>query len=497
VILTVDFGTSVTKVGLWGEDGLVTLARAELATARPEVGWAEQDPFSWWTSVVVGCAEARALAPEAFSAVEVIGCSGARQTFVPVTAAAEPLGHGLLWSDRRGVQEAAMLAAGLGGHDAVRSLTGVPLDGGAVAAKLAWLAAHDPGRLARADWVLTPRDLVIWRLTGEVVTDRTMASRGGLYDLDGEVVEALAGPATAKLAPVLESDGVAGGLRAVPAAELGLRPGIPVVVGAGDRACEVLGAGASAIRPMVSWGTTANVSLPVPERPAPAPEGLVVTRSADGGWLLEGGLSAAGSFLAWLSRLTDHDPDELAELAGASPPGARGVLAVPWLDGARAPWWRDDARAGFVGLGAAHGTGDLARAVVEAVAYEVTRCLDLLATRSGAEGDLEGLTLGGVGTGIPLWLAVLTAVTALPARRRRSGEAASAGAALLAARALGRGGVLDDLDPLDDEIRPDPDSVDTYAGLRPRAERTAQALLGLDPDGPPAPVDPAGTRPPV
>ena len=97
----------------------------------------------------------------------------------------------------------------------------------------------------------------------------------------------------------------------------------------------------------------------------------MVTRAADGGWLLEGGLSAAGSFLGLVGRLLDRTPDELARLAGESPPGARGVVAVPWLDGARAPWWRDDARAGFMGLGAAHGASDLARAVIESVAWDV------------------------------------------------------------------------------------------------------------------------------
>ena len=80
--------------------------------------------------------------------------------------------------------------------------------------------------------------------------------------------------------------------------------------------------------PMVSWGTTANVSVPVHERPVPSPAGAVVTRAADGGWLLEGGLSAAGSFLAWLGRLLGRSPDELATLAAASPPGANGVIAV-------------------------------------------------------------------------------------------------------------------------------------------------------------------------
>ena len=124
-----------------------------------------------------------------------------------------------------------------------------------------------------------------------------------------------------KLPSVVPSDTVIGHLKAVPGAELGLRPGTPVVIGAGDRQCEVLGSGASEECPMVSWGTTANVSVPVHERPVPSPAGAVVTRGANEGWLLEGGLSAAGSFLAWLGRLLDRPVDELAARAAKSPPG--------------------------------------------------------------------------------------------------------------------------------------------------------------------------------
>jgi sugar (pentulose or hexulose) kinase len=155
------------------------------------------------------------------------------------------------------------------------------------------------------------------------------------------------------------------------------------------------------------------------------------------------------------------------------------VVAVPWLDGARAPWWRDDARAAFVGLASAHGAGDLARAVVECVAWEVERCL--VAVTSGRPGGPPaiGLTLGGAGTGVPLWVDVLTSVTALPATRRRSGEAASAGAALLGASALGCALSLDQLDPVVAEIEPDPDGVDLYRSLRPVADRVALAVLDL------------------
>jgi len=479
VILTVDFGTSVTKVALWSDEGLVALARAELATGRPELGWAEQESFSWWTAVVVACAEARAQAPVEFGTVGVVSCSAARQTFVPVTSAGEPVGKGILWSDRRAVAEAAALAEACGGEEAVRRRTGVPLDAGAVAAKVAWLSAHQPARLAASDWLLSPRDLVVWRLTGVVATDTTLASRTGLYDLDGSVVEELAGAAVGRLPPVVEPASIVGPLRAVPAAELGLRPGIPVVIGAGDRPCEVLGAGAGAERPMVSWGTTANVSVPVATRPQPAPTGAVVSRGAAGGWLLEGGLSAAGSFLAWLGRLLGRDPVELAQLAALSPPGARGVVAVPWLDGARAPWWRDDARAGFVGIASAHDAGDLARATIESVAWEVARCLQMVTESRPGGTPATGLTLGGAGTGIALWVEVLTSVTGLPATRRRSGEAASAGAALLGARACEIDLPLDRFDPVDAEIVPDPDAVARYRELAPLAGRVAGAVVDL------------------
>jgi xylulokinase len=477
VILTIDFGTSVTKVGVWGDDGLVVFARSELTTTHPYVGWTEQDPLRWWTTLVIACAEARAQAPQAFREVDVVACSGARQSFVPITAQGDPIGKGILWSDHRAAAEARALAERMGGDDINRARTGIPLDAGAVAAKLTWLQHNEPERLASADLILSPRDLMVLRMTDQVVTDATFASRSGLYDFDGNAVRELAGPALGKLPSVVPSDTVVGQLKAVPGAELGLRPGIPVVIGAGDRQCEVLGSGASEDHPMVSWGTTANVSVPVQERPVPAPAGAVVTRGADAGWLLEGGLSSAGNFLTWLSRLLGRGTDELARLAGESGPGARGVVAVPWLDGARAPWWRDDARAGFLGLGAAHGASDLARAIVESVAWDVLRVMEVLTVGRLGGSAAEGVTLGGAGTGLPVWVDVLTSVLGVPAVRHRSGEAASAGAALLAGKALGMGLELDQLDPVAAVIEPDPAAVEIYRGLRPRVDQVADAAL--------------------
>jgi xylulokinase len=480
VILTIDLGTSVTKAALWDRTGLVALAGAPLDTAHPAPGWAEQDPSAWWGSVVDACAQVREGAPDGFASVEVVGCTGARQTFAMVDGAGVPLGPGIVWSDRRASAEAAVLAADGGSAPGPAPLTTVPVDAASVAAKLAWLATHQRRRLDASAWILTPRDLVVWRLTGEVATDPTMASRSGLYDADGEVVDALVGPAAARrLPPVVPSDRVTGGLTAPSAAALGLTEGTPVVIGAGDRACEVLGSGASDQCPMVSWGTTANVSMPVEARPEPPP-GAMLSRAAGHGWLIECGLSAAGSFVDWLGALTSSTSAELATRALRSPPGARGVVATPWLDGARAPWWRPEAGAAFVGLTSAHGPDDLARAIFESVAWEVRRCLETIASRRTPGVAVVELALGGAGAAIPVWIDVLTGVTGLPVRRRRSGQAACAGAALLAAGAVGIECQLDRLDPVDRRVDPDPSVADQYAALSTHAERTAVAVVELD-----------------
>lgn len=471
VILTLDLGTTATKAALWSEGAFLAVGRGRLTTSHPAPGWAEQDPASWWDSVVDACRAARAAAPDAFGRVEVVGFSTARQTFAPVDAAGTALGPALVWSDRRAVAEAAALNDLCGGPAAAVRRTGMALDAGSVPAKAAWLSTHRPGAIRAARWLLGPRELLLWRMSGEVVTDVTVASASGLYAGDGSLVAELAGEVAALLPPPARSTAVAGELLPDAARELGLRPGIPLVVGAGDRQCEVVGTGASRRRPSVSWGTTANVSAPVGEWPDPLPRGLRATRAALGGWQLEGGVSAAGSLLAWLATLTATPQEDLVRLAAARPPGARGVVALPWLGGARAPWWAE-AGAAFAGLSPAHDAGDLARAAVEGVAWDVARCIDAI-------GGCDGLALAGGGAEVPVWADVVTAVTGLLGSRRRTAEAASAGAAVLAAAGVGMALDVDAINPVVAEVAPDAAAVASYRRLRAAADEAAAAVLAL------------------
>jgi len=466
-VLTVDLGTSATKGALWRGGDLVAIARAPIETRHPRPGWAEQDPESWWTSTVDVCHELRAVAPGDWGTVTTIGFSAARETFALVDAGLAPLGAGILWSDRRAADDE------LGDAADIRARTGVVLNGAAHAAKLAWVAREQHDTLRRARWILQPRDLVAARLTGVVTTDWTLASRTGLCALDGSWLETAGAEYGDRLPPIVPSATVVGTLTADAAATLALPRPTAVVAGAGDRACEVLGTGARPSTPMVSWGTTANVSVPHAGPAADLPGVAATSRGALGGFVVEAGVSAAGAALAWLSTLTGVLHDDLLGAAATVEPGAGGLLALPWLSGARGPWWRAGTHAALVGLTEAHGPPALARAVVEGIALDVARCVELVAP--GA----QRLALAGAGAGHDLWREILGGVTGAPLVRRALPDAASVGARLVVAAALGEAVELEELNPVVAVESPDPALVAAYRPVRAASDRAATAVLDL------------------
>ena len=466
VVLTLDLGTSTTKAGLWVDDELVGLTRAEVATSHPAPGYAEQDPESWWDAVVTTCAALRASVPDAYACVTLVVCSAARETFAPFDVALAPVGPGILWSDHRAVAE----AAALGDADAFRRATGVVASPACARAKAAWLALHEPDTFAAARWLLAPRDLVVGRLTGTVVTDPSLASRTGWSSLAGDPL----GDAglRSRLPEIVPSTHRLPMADTTWSAALGVPAEVAVVPGAGDRACEALGSGARAGCPMVSWGTTANVSVPHPGPVGSLPTVAQVS-CTDDGFLLEAGLAAAGSAVAWLAALTRRSTDELWSEAATVAPGADGVRAFPWFAGARAPHWRPEATATFTGLRPHHAPAQLARGLIEGIAYDVARSADLL-DPAGTE-----LAVTGGGAANPTWRAVLGAVTARTVVVRRHLEAATVGARLLAARALDEPTALDRWNPVVTRTPPDPEATRVYAECRTDADRQVARLLDV------------------
>jgi sugar (pentulose or hexulose) kinase len=132
---------------------------------------------------------------------------------------------------------------------------------------------------------------------------------------------------------------------------------------------------------------------------------------------------------------------------------------------------------------------DLARAMVESVAWDLLRCLEAMAGREPAGPEVSRLVAAGAGSSVEVWLDVLSGITGLPVLCRRSGQAASAGAALLAARALGIPLELDRIDPIEREIGPRPTSVGRYRSDRTRIDQVADSVVGLEPPPPTGPAE--------
>jgi xylulokinase len=187
---------------------------------------------------------------------------------------------------------------------------------------------------------------------------------------------------------------------------------------------------------------------------------------------VEAGLSAAGAAVAWLSSLTGRPHDDLIAAAASVGPGAGGVLALPWFAGARGPWWRADTHAAFIGLTDAHGPAELARAVIEGIAFDVARCLELI-----APGRAE-IVVAGAGAGQDLWRRVLAATSGLTVVRRAVDDAASVGARLLVAAALGESLDVDAVNPVVDRELADADLFEAYRPVRAASDAAAAAILG-------------------
>jgi sugar (pentulose or hexulose) kinase len=261
------------------------------------------------------------------------------------------------------------------------------------------------------------------------------------------------------------------------AAELGLPAGAPVAIGWTDGACAMLGTGCFAVPEGPAAFDTAGTSEVVGLTVAALPDDprLLVAPGPDPGWVLVmGPTQAGGGSVAWAAGLLGLPTAEMAALASAAPPGAGGVVFLPYLEGERAPLWDPAARGVFFGLGLGHGRAELARAVFEGVGHSIRH---VLATIEAATGARPGeLRVCGGGAREPFWNQLKADLTGRTVRATAQPETSALGAAMLAGVA---GGVFATMDEaagmvrLGSAYRPRPEPAyeaghRTYLGLYPR-----------------------------
>jgi len=380
-VLGIDIGTSGCKALLLSTSG--ALLGSETATydlAQPRPGWTQQDPALWIEGARRAVGDLVAAHPGVV--IRAIGLSGQMHGLTPLDKADRVLRPALLWNDQRNAAECAALTEAAGGEAALRGYTNNRMLLGYTGGKLAWMKNHEPALFARLKHVLNPKDYLRLVLTGEKATEVSDASGTGLFDVRARawsfsLMDRL-GIDAALFPPCHESPEITGRVSRSGAALFGLKEGIPVVGGGGDSVIQTIGSGVIApgdVQTTIgTGGIVASALDTVIDNPGSRLQ--VFCNVAPGKWHAMGVTLNAGFAMGWFQRLLrgfaqgkDWSYDEIVACAGASQPGSRGLVFLPYLNGERAPHSDPDARGAFVGLTGLHGPSDMARSVMEGIAF--------------------------------------------------------------------------------------------------------------------------------
>jgi xylulokinase len=420
-VLAIDLGTTEVKAGLVGLDGrLLGLARAGYGTLTDTaVGRAEQDPEAWWGAIGLAVRE---LVRLDVGEVSAIGIDGHGPTLVPVDATGRATRPAIIWGDTRSTAEADELeaATGLAGW----SLAGLPA--------ALWLERHEPAAAAETCWWLATWDWLALRLCGEARTSLVDGQPFPAADALGPL-----GLDAGRIAPAIRAGEIVGELTAAAAASLGLRAGIPVAAGIVDAWASYHVAGMTRAGDAMDPGGSAGGFGVYAERPLVVPGSFSTIAPLPGLYSVGGAMAATGRALDWF-RLDvgggAATTETLLEEAGTVPPGAGGVVFLPYLAGERSPLWDPTARGAFVGLALGHGRAHLTRAILEASAYAIRHVAEAVVA-AGAE--VRTMRVCGGPARSELWNRIKADVTGFPIEVPAVLETSVAGSAMVAATAVG------------------------------------------------------------
>lgn len=446
LVIGVDSSTTATKAIAWTTDGRpAAIGRAGHPVAQPRPGWHEQPADLWWSALVVAL---RAVAGQIdVRRVAGLAIAHQRETFVPMAAEGRPLRDAILWMDDRAAGLLPEIEAAIGA-ERFHQITGKRLSRNLTIAKIRWLQRHEPHICAAAAWYLDTHAYLVYRLTGQVATSWGSADPTGLFDMQTHVwhTDLLreAGITADQLPSLHPPAALLGRLTPEAAAACHLPAGLPLFAGLGDGQAAGLGAGIVGPGPAyLSLGTSvilgAHADVYLADRAF-----RTTTAGVPGACLLETALMGGAYTVSWFLEKfgqTGQLPKGETDLgrweaaAAAVPPGAHGLLLVPYWNSVLSPHWDALASGIIVGWRGTHGPAHLYRAILEGIAFEQRLCIAGIEAATGQ--PIAGLIVMGGGSRSQLWRQIIADVTGKPVRRSRTTEAAALGAGILAAAGAG------------------------------------------------------------
>ena len=454
----IDQGTTSSRFMVFDQQGaVVAVAQREHRQIYPQPGWVEHDAAEIWRNTEAVIGEALARSGVRSGELAAVGITNQRETTLLWDRnTGAPLHNALVWQDTRTADLVAAYARD-GGQDRFRARTGLPLATYFSALKIKWLLENVPGASAKAmagDVLFGTMDSwVLWNLTGGPaggvhLTDVTNASRTQLIDLttldwDDELLAAFDVPRALwpRILPSSTSYG---------AAKIAALNGVPIAGILGDQQAALVGQ--ACFEPgeaKNTYGTGCFMLMNTGERPVPSTAGLVTTVAYQLGdepphYALEGSIAIAGALVQWLR-------DNLGLIAKSADVEALArqvqdngdVYVVPAFSGLFAPYWQDTARGVIVGLTRYANRSHIARAALEAVAYQTRDVLEAMEKDSGIA--IKELRVDGGMVANELLMQFQADQLGVPVVRPRVTETTALGAAYAAGLAVGYWSSRDEL----------------------------------------------------
>ena len=442
-LVGLDLGTTNCKaVAVTAGGRVLATASSSYGLHSPQPGWAEQDVRKVWQGVIRTLHALRAQLSS--RQVDGLCLSGAMHSMLLVDKHGAALCPAMTWADNRAAPCVERLRARVDAA-AMYQRTGCPLRSTYHPVRLRWWVEERPQLARRAARFVAIKDWILHQLTGLWATDFGLASTTGLLDIrqltwDQEALSA-AGVSEQRLPSLVSPSAVVGGLTKQAAEDTGLSAQLPVVAGSSDGALANLGAGAvEAGQVVVTVGTSGAIRKVLDDPWLDSRERTWCYLLAEGRWFAGGAINNGGLALQWVRQqlygelAADAGYRQLLEDAASVPPGAGGVLLLPYLAGERSPHWDPAARAVIHGLGLEHTRAHVARAALEGVAF----CLaDVWEALAGDEDQIQPARLTGAIADAPVWAQVVADVLGISLAPIRVADASALGAAILGNWALG------------------------------------------------------------
>ncbi len=449
-IAAIDQGTTSSRCILFDHGGnIVSAAQKEHRQIYPKPGWVEHDALEIWENVgevVRGALENARAAP---ADVAAIGITNQRETaLVWEKETGNPVCNAIVWQDTRTDAICDQLASD-GGQDRFRPTTGLPLATYFSGPKIRWILENVPGTRERAEngeLLFGNMDTwLIWKLTGEHVTDVTNASRTMLMDLstldwDEEILTIMDIPRG--MLPEICSSSEVYGYTSLASASGGDGTRTPVAGDLGDQQAALFGQACYEVgEAKNTYGTGCFMLLNTGETPVPSKAGLLTTlgyklAGQPAVYALEGSIAITGALVQWLRDNlglieTSSDVEALANTVEDN----GGIYFVPAFSGLFAPYWRSDARGAILGMTRYVNKGHIARAALEATAFQTREVLDAMETDSGVR--LTALKVDGGMVFNETLMQFQADILDVPVIRPKIAETTALGAAYAAGLAVG------------------------------------------------------------